>query len=93
MKTTEINGRTCHIKIDGADLPTIYWGETKNSSETIDKVLALCGDVNCNYIIYDVEDWNADFSPWEFKLNKKMSFSGGGRKTLDWLMNDCVPCY
>ena len=93
MKTTEINGRTCHIKINGADLPTIYWGETKNSSETIEKVLALCGDVNCNYIIYEVEDWNADFSPWEFKLNKKMSFSGGGRKTLDWLMNDCVPCY
>ena len=93
MKTTEIGSRTCHIKINGADLPTIYWGETKNNSETIEKVLALCGDVNCNYIIYEVEDWNADFSPWEFKLNKKMSFSGGGRKTLDWLMNDCVPCY
>lgn len=93
MKTTEIGSRTCHIKINGADLPTIYWGETKNSSETIEKVLALCEDVNCNYIIYEVEDWNADFSPWEFKLNKKMSFSGGGRKTLDWLMNDCVPCY
>ena len=93
MKTTEIGSRTCHIKINGADLPTIYWGETKNSSETIEKVLALCGDVNCNYIIYEVEDWNSDFSPWEFKLNKKMSFSGGGRKTLDWLMNDCVPCY
>ena len=93
MKTTEINGRTCHIKINGADLPTIYWGETKNSSETIEKVLALCENVKCNYVVYEIEDWNADFSPWEFKLNKKMSFSGGGRKTLDWLMNDCVPCY
>lgn len=92
MKTTEIGSRTCHIKINGADLPTIYWGETKNSSETIEKVLALCGDVNCNYIIYEVEDWNADFSTWAFTLNKKMSFSGGGRKTLDWLLNDCVPC-
>ncbi len=92
MKTTEIGSRTCHIIINGADLPTIYWGDMKNSSGTIEKVLALCGDVNCNYIIYEVEDWNADFSPWEFKLNKKMSFSGGGRKTLDWLMNDCVPC-
>lgn len=93
METININGRTCHIIINGVDLPTIYWGEMKNSSETIEKVLALCRDVNCNYIIYEVEDWNADFSPWEFKLNKKMSFSGGGRKTLDWLMNDCVPCY
>jgi len=93
MKTIESNGRTCHIIINGTDLPTIYWGEIKNSSETIEKVLMLCADVKCNYIVYEVEDWNADFSPWEFTLNKKMFFSGGGRKTLDWLMNDCVPCY
>ena len=86
-----INGRTCHIIINGADLPTIYWGEMKNSSETIEKVLALCEGVKCNYVVYEVKDWNADFSPWEFTLNKKMSFSGGGRSTLDWLVNECVP--
>ncbi|MBO4524538.1 MAG: hypothetical protein J5723_07660 [Ruminococcus sp.] len=91
MKTVEISGRTCHIIINGAELPTIYWGEMKNSSETIEKVLALCEDVKYNYIVYEVEDWNSDFSPWEFTLNKKMSFSGGGRKTLDWLLNDCIP--
>ncbi|WP_019679416.1 alpha/beta hydrolase [Ruminococcus flavefaciens] len=90
MKTVEISGRTCHIIINGAELPTIYWGEMKNSSETIEKVLAHCEDVKCNYIVYEVEDWNADFSPWEFMLNKKMSFSGGGRKTLDWLLNECI---
>ena len=91
METININGRTCHIIINGADLPTIYCGEMKNSSETIEKVLALCEDVKCNYVVYEVEDWNADFSPWEFTLNKKMSFSGGGRSTLDWLVNECVP--
>lgn len=91
MKTIDISGRSCHIIINGADLPTIYWGEMKNSSETIGKVLALCEDVKCNYIVYEVENWNADFSPWEFELNKKISFSGGGPKTLDWLMNDCIP--
>ncbi len=90
METININGRTCRIIINGADLPTIYWGEMKNSSETIEKVLALCEDVKCNYVVYEVEDWNADFSPWEFTLNKKMSFSGGGRSTLDWLVNKCV---
>ena len=79
MKTIGISGKTCHIIINGADLPTIYWGEMKNSSGTIEKVLAQCEDVKCNYIVYEVEDWNADFSPWEFVLNKKMSFSGGGR--------------
>ena len=93
MKTIEISGRICHIVINGTDLPTIYWGEMKDSAETIEKVLALSKDVKCNYIIYEVEDWNADFSPWEFMLNKKMSFSGGGRKMLDWLINECVPYF
>jgi len=91
MKTTEIGSRTCHIIVNGADLPTIYWGEMKNSAETIKKVLALCEDVKCNYIVYEVEDWNADFSPWEFTLNKKMYFSGGGCSTLNWLLDGGVP--
>lgn len=56
METININGRTCHIIINGADLPTIYWGEMKNSSGTIEKVLALCEDVKCNYIVYEVEN-------------------------------------
>ena len=38
MKTIDISVRTCHIIINGADLPTIYWGEMKDSSETIEKV-------------------------------------------------------
>ena len=37
MKTIDISGKTCHIIINGTDLPTIYWGEMKNSSETIKK--------------------------------------------------------
>jgi predicted alpha/beta superfamily hydrolase len=91
METININGRTCHIIINGAELPTIYWGEMKNSSETIERVLALCEGLKCNYVVYEAEDWNSDFSPWEFTLNKKMAFSGGGRSTLDWLVNECVP--
>ncbi len=91
MEKININGRTCHIIINGADLPTIYWGEMKNSSGTIEKVLALCEDVKCNYVVYEVEEWNTDFSPWKFTLNKKRSFAGGGRSTLGWLVNECVP--
>jgi len=93
METININGRTCHIIINGAELPTIYWGEMKNSSETIERVLALCEGLKCNYVVYEAEDWNSDFSPWEFTLNKKMAFSGGGRSTLDWLVNECVPYF
>ena len=90
MQVIDISGRTCYIIINGTDFPTIYWGEMKNSSETIEKVLALCADVKCNYIVFEVEDWNTDFSPWEFTISNKMSFSGGGRETLDWLLNDCI---
>lgn len=91
METAKIGGITCHIIINRTDFPTIYLGEMNNCSETVEKVLALCNDAKCNYIVYEVKDWNADFSPWEFTLNKKMSFLGGGYQTLDWLINDCVP--
>lgn len=91
MKTTYINGRTCHIVVNDPDLPAIYWGEMKDSARTDEKVLALCEDVKCNYIIFEAEDWNDCFSPWELTLSKKKSFPGGGRKTLEWLINECVP--
>ena len=91
MKITEIAGRKCHLIINGTDLPTVYWGEMTDCSEIIEKVLALCKDLRCNFIVFEVSDWNSEFSPWEFRLNKKMSFSGSGRSTLDWLVNECVP--
>ena len=84
METIDINGRTCHIIINGVEFPTVYLGEMRNSSETIEKVLALCGDAKCNYIIYEAEEWNTDFSPWKFMLNKIMFFLGWGRKR--WAM-------
>lgn len=91
METTNLSGITCHIIINGADLPTIYWGEMENRTESMKKVLALCEDVKCNYVIFEVQDWNSAFSPWKFELSKKQSFSGGGLTTLEWLMNECIP--
>lgn len=91
MKTEIIGSLTCRININGSDLPTVYWGEMKNSSEITEKVLTLCKDVKFNCIVYEVNDWNVDFSPWEFEMNKKMSFSGGGRGTLNRLLNECIP--
>ncbi len=91
MRVTIISGINCHIIINGADLPTIYWGEMENRTEAMEKVLALCEDVKCNYVVFEVQDWNSAFSPWEFELNKKQFFSGGGRNTLEWLMNECIP--
>lgn len=91
MKTIDIQGRKCHIILKGAEHPAIYWGEMKNSSEMIEKVLALCENEKCNYIIYEAEDWNTDFSPWKYTLNQKRSFAGGGRRTLEWLINACIP--
>lgn len=91
MKDTKINGVTCHIIINSADFPTIYWEEIENSSSSAEKVIVLCSNLKCNYVIYEVKDWNNNFSPWEFKMNKKMSFSGGGTATLEWLVNNCIP--
>lgn len=91
MKTITIAGRKCHIIINGADLPVIYRGEMKDSAGTAEKVAELCKDTKCSHIVYEIEDWNTEFSPWQFTLNKKMSFPGGGQKTLDWLVSDCIP--
>lgn len=91
MNTIIISGITCRVIINDNTFPTVYWGEMKNCTETAEKVIALCENVKCNYVIYEVEDWNTSFSPWEFKLNKKMNFSGGGRYTLNWLVDECVP--
>ena len=91
METINISGRTCHIIMNGAELPVVYWGEMKNSTETIEKVSELCKDTKCNFIVYEIDDWNSEFSPWEFRLNKKMYFSGNGRNTLEWLTNKCIP--
>ncbi len=90
METLNISGRICHALINGADYPTVYWGEMKNSLDSVEKVLDLCRDVKCNFIVYEADDWNSDFSPWKFDLNRKMSFSGGGRRTLEWLADECV---
>ncbi len=91
MYTTETGGRLCRIIINGTDLPTVYWGEMPDCRERAEKVLALCSEVRCNYVIYEVRDWNSEFSPWEFVLNRKMSFSGSARRTLEWLTDGCVP--
>ena len=87
----EIGGKICRIIIRGADLPTIYWGVMKGSRDTSMKAVELCGDLKCNFVIYEADDWNTDFSPWEFTLNQNMTFSGGGRKMLDWLTGECLP--
>ncbi len=91
METVTISGRNCRIVINGTDLPTVYLGEMADSCDSFSKVIALCGDVKCNFIVYESDDWDSDFSPWEFTLNKKMSFAGGGRRTLDRLADECIP--
>lgn len=91
METTNLSGIPCHIIINNADLPTVYCGEMANSTETIEKVLALCEDIKCNYVVFEVQDWNSAFSPWKFELSQKQFFSGNGRNTLEWLMNECIP--
>lgn len=63
----------------------------ENRTKSIEKVLALCEDIKCNYVVFEVQDWNSAFSLWEFELSKKQFFSGGGCSTLDWLTNECLP--
>ncbi len=91
MNNYFVSGRICHVFVKRPDLPVVYWGEMANCSGTVQNVLDLCGDVMCNFVVYEAADWNADLSPWQFSLNKKTDFAGHGPQTLEWLVNDCVP--
>lgn len=45
----------------------------------------------CVLAACEIEDWNAELSPWEAEaVFGKEGFSGQGRKTLQWLVQDCI---
>ena len=93
MKNTAANitGKNCRILINDVNFPTVYSCEMEEHFDAAEKTMELCSDVKCNFVIFGTSNWNCDLSPWEFALNKKMSFSGGGSETLSWLVNQCIP--
>ena len=75
--------------------PVFIWGLDMNHGETaeslFDEVKALTNN-DFSLAVFDVTDWNAQFSPWSVPpVFGKDAFSGKGNDTLRFLEDEFLP--
>lgn len=75
--------------------PDIYWGALPDERD-VEQVFDLVGQQNndCAFrlIVYEPNDWNGDFSPWQAPaVFKGKEFLGHGEQMLAWLLDECIP--
>lgn len=95
MEKLMIGGRTCHILRQGEEGPVIYWPFKEHHANQLDivenKVKELIKGQSFLLMIFQVEDWDRDLSPWfSHGPFAGSDFSGGGAVTLKWLMEEGV---
>ena len=78
-----------------ANAPVFIWGLDMSHGETavslFDEVKALT-DKDFSLAVFDVTDWNAQYSPWPAPaVFGKDSFSGKGNDTLRFLEDEFLP--
>lgn len=95
-----INGHECHIQRHGKEstdmLPVFYWGIAARDETGIERVESYIEKMqpHADYLLvtYKVNNWNDEFSPWKAPpAFGQEGFSGNGQKTLEWLINECIP--
>lgn len=96
MKNVIIEGKVCHIEQKGTGGPCIFWGTMDRGNNEIAVVVddLKQREIQSAYtlLIYEVMNWNRDFSPWRADaVYGDEDFSGGGDATLLWLQNQCIP--
>ena len=94
--TVSIDGKRVHIIEHGSGGPLIFWGVSAERTESVDKTAealsGLVGKAPFTIAAFESCDWNGDFSPWPSPpVLGDEAFSGGGRKTLDWLCKSALP--
>lgn len=78
-----------------AKAPVFIWGLDMSHGETAESLfeeVKILTDKDFSLAIFDVTDWNAQFSPWTAPaVFGKDSFSGKGNDTLRFLEDDFLP--
>lgn len=78
-----------------AKAPVFIWGLDMSHGETAESLfeeVKILTDKDFSLAIFDVTDWNAQFSPWTAPaVFGKDSFSGKGNNTLRFLEDDFLP--
>lgn len=87
----------CYIcyNLDFRKSSIVYLGMNKNSEKfvrEISKEVLKLTKKSFMLVAYEVEDWDAYFSPWYTEMeNNKRIFLGNGNQTLHWLLEQCIP--
>lgn len=88
------DGSACH------KLPIFYWGIDSGNDNRIATVASYLEshlkekllDAGFLIVAYESENWNDDFSPWKAQaVFGKEGFGGNADRTLEWLVNQCIP--
>lgn len=107
-QTLYISGIRCYIRENGSGGPNgpggsngpggplLFLGsaflreeETEHLQQALEK---LVPEKNFVLAVFQVSDWNRDFSPWPAPAaSGTANFAGEGKKTLDWLLGCFVP--
>lgn len=78
-----------------AKAPVFIWGLDMSHGETAESLfeeVKTLTDKDFSLAVFDVTDWNAQFSPWTAPaVFGKDSFSGKGNDTLRFLEDDFLP--
>ena len=78
-----------------AKVPVFIWGLDMSHGETAENLfeeVRVLTDKDFSLAVFDVTDWNAQFSPWSAPaVFGKNDFAGKGRETLRFLENDFLP--
>lgn len=92
-----IAGKKCHIyTFDTGKDALVLWGTYAFTGKEDESLMyhldELCPGRNFTLVAFYVDDWNAEFSPWEASDSKgQFVFAGKGKDTLRWLTQECIP--
>lgn len=100
----EVSGKQCYLYErnmkdcieKSAAIPVILWGMEFEKGNEIEELKTHLNEYLNNklpeeaylLVAYEVEDWNHDFSIWEYS---ELGFGGGGENTLEWIVQKCIP--
>lgn len=93
-----LDDRRCRMFQQGESHTALYWGVSDVLDESTLKTAQLLSRLlkknPFSLIVFEASDWNRGFSPWPFSFSQdgeSSPFSGEGQKTLEWLLNACIP--
>ncbi len=96
MHEVIINGKRCFFKQNGEGGPVILVGLYAFKPQGVEYLwkclMELVHKTSFLLVAFELENLNRDASPWATHAVRGFeSFGGGGRHTLEWVTEQCIP--